>query len=64
MTMKARPGGWMESKRAGLKVYHGRPCRHGHGTLRMTDIARCIVCHREKARKYSKTRRLKKAGDI
>ena len=29
---------------AGEKTYHGRPCKHGHETLRHTSDRHCVIC--------------------
>lgn len=39
------------------KVYHGKPCSAGHGTVRYRKRGECVVCVRLKAREYQKARR-------
>lgn len=36
----------MDSKHRG-KTYHGKPCLHGHGTLRYASTSHCVVCRAE-----------------
>jgi hypothetical protein len=36
---------------AGQTRYHGRPCRHGHGTERKTANGGCVVCWRRRKRR-------------
>jgi len=35
-----------EAIQKGLKQFTGRPCRHGHGTLRFVANKDCVVCRR------------------
>ena len=38
--------GYDEAIEKGLKQYTGRPCRHGHGTLRFIANKDCVECRR------------------
>lgn len=38
-------------------TYHGRPCEHGHGTLRYVRNERCVECQREKSNRYREQRK-------
>ena len=37
---------------AGEKTYHGRPCKHGHGTLKRTDNRTCVICATTSKKKW------------
>ena len=37
---------------AGEKTYHGRPCKHEHGTLKRTDNRTCVICATTRTKKY------------
>lgn len=44
-------------------TYHGKPCRHGHGTLRLVRNYRCVVCAKEQDnRHYQRSKALRFAG--
>jgi hypothetical protein len=53
-----------EALELGLKQYSGRPCRHGHGTMRFMANKDCVKCRaiiKNKARvKYAQKRKLNK----
>lgn len=36
------------------QYYHGKPCKHGHGTLRYTANRNCVECTNNGARKWQK----------
>jgi hypothetical protein len=36
----------IRKKRAIAEVFNGKPCKHGHGTLRYFSNLRCVVCER------------------
>lgn len=38
------------------KVFDGRPCRNGHGTLRYINGRGCVVCAREQCQKTQKSK--------
>lgn len=39
-----------------MTTYHGKPCAHGHGTLRRRDNRNCVECGRLKNRALLKSR--------
>lgn len=39
------------AKIAGMKMYHGKPCRKCGGTERYTAVALCVACSKENSRR-------------
>jgi 5-methylcytosine-specific restriction endonuclease McrA len=47
------------AKRKGSTRYYGKACIHGHGTLRQTANARCVVCAKQERSEYHATNKSK-----
>jgi hypothetical protein len=39
----------------GLKRYHGRPCKRGHGTMRLVSDGKCVACKADTNRQWRQT---------
>ena len=48
----------IKAAKRGDRLYHGRECAHGHGTVRYVMSGCCAVCAKEKSRQsYLRTKK-------
>lgn len=47
----------IEAIRKGEQFYQGKPCIHGHGTLRYSTSALCVTCGRDRVREQKRRER-------